>query len=485
MVYAPDTLQCVFRRFMEDIMIRTFASLVYKVDQQTGIYKPSFSKPPGFELIDAEVMINRVLNTYTFRGCNQPLKNLVEQITPRYLARVCIDLTSTFIAGKNWNSRASKLGATICEIAAMIHAAPVQQRFRRIQGVPLGGQRHGSRDTKYVEYMTSTHHCKGPAMEKKVYLDQETFFSERHYVKVNEIMEKMHFYAPQIPKPRPVRGHTVDFACQYLESTVVDGECKLNAPGNGHEAAVLVLHSLNQLAYCPKALAILTTNTTVYVYKSTLDQATDSVNTIFCQVGDPYTLQHPLDPSRDDRAKNENIMFSPGYRADHGDGTNEECKVTIPLGPESVDVYNGKELYKMWTSMRSEPRRLLSALVSTIDVLVYQLSSTDFTTVHSNIERCYTNGLTEFSYNVSDSQDNRKHLSAQDDYVYSIRTMQPQIAAHNEERMEWEMYRNYQDTLERERDHISQEFTNMLLQGMANHKEKHDSYQRKLDQEDE
>ena len=59
------------------------------------------------------------------------------------------------------------------------------------------------------------------------------------------------------PAPRPMRAHTFDFNLSFHGARLLDGECKGSQAE--HEKAILVFHSLDQLAFKDEALALLTT----------------------------------------------------------------------------------------------------------------------------------------------------------------------------------------------------------------------------------
>ena len=99
----------------------------YKVEL-SGRYMPSFQK-------HSEIIIDKVIEivedcfeklcTKHERGVpvthNERFTNLVrDQITTGYIAELCLDLTHTFRANKNWNWHGASVGASICAIASDI-----------------------------------------------------------------------------------------------------------------------------------------------------------------------------------------------------------------------------------------------------------------------------------------------------------------------------------------------------------------------------
>ena len=72
------------------------------------------------------------------------------------------------------------------------------------------------------------------------------FRGDHHDNKVCEIMNR-ELPNVKVPVPRPTRAHTFDFNLTFNGVRLLDGECKETQ--SQHEKAILVLHSLDQLAY--------------------------------------------------------------------------------------------------------------------------------------------------------------------------------------------------------------------------------------------
>ena len=119
--------------------------------------------------------------------------------------------------------------------------------------------------TSYVEYMTSGKERSVVMGTEELYLDHLKFRSEHHNVKIREIMDR-ELQNIKAPAPRPIRAHTFDLNLSFCGAHLLDGECK--ATQSEHEKAVLVFHSLDQLAFKDEALALLTTNNSFTFYTS-------------------------------------------------------------------------------------------------------------------------------------------------------------------------------------------------------------------------
>ena len=125
------------------------------------------------------------------------------------------------------------------------------------QGNVQTGHKHGHHEVSYVEYMTSGKETSVATGVEELYLDHLKFRSEHHDAKVRAIMDR-EMAEVKTPVPRPTRAHTFDFNLSYKGACLLDGECK--GSQLEHEKAILVFHSLDQLAFKDKALAFLMMN---------------------------------------------------------------------------------------------------------------------------------------------------------------------------------------------------------------------------------
>ena len=156
---------------------------------------------------------------------------------------------------KNWNSHGATLGATLCQIASMLSCLDDASKGPLIdvdftQLIPQGnvqtGHKHGHHQVSYVEYMTSGKEQSVATGAEELYLDHMKFGGDHHDDKVRETLnrELSNLHAPV---PRPMRAHTFDFNMSYHGAHLLDGECKGST--SEHEKAILVFHSLDQLAF--------------------------------------------------------------------------------------------------------------------------------------------------------------------------------------------------------------------------------------------
>ena len=92
------------------------------------------------------------------------LPHIWSRLSTSFLARFMLNLTSTFAACKNWNSDGATVGASLCQLGALLASLDttsvrplIDNDFRELIliGNALMGQKHGHCDTMYVENITS------------------------------------------------------------------------------------------------------------------------------------------------------------------------------------------------------------------------------------------------------------------------------------------------------------------------------------------
>ena len=119
----------------------------------------------------------------------------------------------------------------------------------------------------YVEFMTSQKKQSFVTGAQVLYLDDIKFRGDCPDEKVCEIFSKK---LPNVdfPVPRPTRAHTFDFNMTHGGGRLLDEESK--GSQLEHEKAILVFHSLDQLAFKDEALALMTMNNSFTFYNSWL-----------------------------------------------------------------------------------------------------------------------------------------------------------------------------------------------------------------------
>ena len=157
------------------------------------------------------------------------------------------------------------------------------------------GAKHGNHDVTYIEYMCSAIEPRIVIGGVEPYLNHIGFRKDNHGDKVRKLFdEKMpHLNAPV---QRPTRAHTYDFNCTYMGVRLIDGECKGDSKPKTKSAAssVLVLHSVEQLAYKRTVLSMFTTNQSITFFEAFKDSPTGRICVTYDE-GNKYDL----DPIRD------------------------------------------------------------------------------------------------------------------------------------------------------------------------------------------
>lgn len=458
-VYKHST-QAKVRRLFEEVAIATFAGFKYKHEATAGLYVPHFGKPHEEVLLDIIKFIETLISADT------ALSHAVQQIGVGRIAELCLDLTHTFRAGKNWNSHGAAVGAATCSIASILAALdsgvlPNYHQQTGIRGVQLGGQRHGSHHTHYVEYMCSQPENCSILGVRDNFLEHGNFRRKRHDIIVRQIFnEKL----PTIdyPMPRPVRGHTVDFAACYLGTHVLDGECKDCATNRGPASAVLVLHSLQQLTYRDVALALLTSSSHFTLYSSTINIDNGRVNTTFTEFG-WYVLTHPKDLTYDEFAGKTKPA---GYNTKlQGKGSQKYVKVAESGGTHQAN----------WDSLRSGPQQFLFMLFQVIDALVVKFDDINLDGMRYMRGLSYDKGFVEPSYwSTKEGMVKSGRCPDQSKYKYCSKTMEARGVGATSATIQRNLLENYRFVLDNYSEILSEEVVSAIEEGMALHQPKNE-----------
>ena len=427
-VKNPDVPEKHFRQLPKphDACIEDVIQLVDEAYEDMIVY---YQTKIGAETDPEEVQaLKQTLNKFEKTWAN---------VTSGFVARSLLDLTSTLAVGKNWNSHGAIVGAAVCQISALLavlskanRSPVVKSSFRDIipQGKVLTGQKHGHSDTSYIEFMTSSLEPKVVVGGDELYLEHNNFVCKDHAAKVRAVMDTK-VEGKHCPTPRPTRAHTLDFNLSYMGARLIDGECKDKATED--DAGVLVLHSMDQLAYSPSAIAVLTTSTDFKIFYSQKNDVTSRINTLvhctrrFCLrpvVGD---LAH--DTAAADFA-------SPPTIAVPGKGK-----------PKVLNESGGRWLEE-WGKLRSEIRELICALMECIDVLVELLVKIDLNDVRARRQKAFDQGGVEPFFLSTDVGElkSRRPIHDQKSFRYSKENME---GAHKEK--DKEQHQDLKNTCEK------------------------------------
>ena len=434
-----EGLQYRLRWLISRAIIRTFAQIEYTLDINNK-YLPRF--PKHFEEM-VEVITGEIDDELEelCQSQDDPFRNLIEdQITTGYLAELCVDLTHSFRANKNWNWHGAMMGATLGSLASLLAfvdkdppGLPRNFGQKIPKGVLLTGAKHGHHGTHYVEYMLAAS-IKDPLTERvESYLSETKFTQKGHAKKVLDIFNQTteHFVGKNKesrynPTARPTRAHTVDFAVMYKGVYLLDGECKDKAVGS--DVAVIVMHSLEQLAYRDEAIAVMTSSTQISLYVSKKNETRKTIKTLYVDFPE-YKLGGLPDLSQDDDDEATTIAAIPEIptkldifpnKTGEGDAPNVASARNICSIPEIKD----SDIDVKWKNMRKEVRRYIVSVMSCMDVLVEKLAHIDLDDIREKKQASYDRGLVEPKFlSTEESTLERTGRVVEGDWWYSPRNM--------------------------------------------------------------
>ena len=285
------------REFIETAIIDTVESIIYDVEVLTGIDQPTFGIPFGQKPQHVNMILRTKLADFQAKYPASDVSITLQCIGLYQLSEVVVDLCSIFITGWNWNAVAGKFGAALITLAKMVwyaESSVLMDRLMRLKGVPLGDQRHGSPQTKYVSYMVSTLEEVSPGVVRNfIESADHVFESSKHIEAILQILGCDHLLQKK-PSLRPTWDHTLDFAAQWEVMNVIDGECKISAFEKGPEAAVLVLHAIEQLNWVDEAMSMMTTSSNISFYFSQIQKDLKKVSTRVASPPVPFKISHEL-----------------------------------------------------------------------------------------------------------------------------------------------------------------------------------------------
>ena len=399
-VYA-DRVQLAFRKVIARAMYEVFGLFDYV--QHPDIPEKHFKhlpKPHDACIVDAIKIVDEVYQDMTVyyqtkidSEADRDEKSALSatltlfrktwaNVTPGFIARSILEITNNMSVAKNWNSHGAMVGASICQISAILAAlakaeqsAVISSSFRDIipQGKVLTGSKHGHSDTSYVEYMTSSSEPKIVIGGEESYLEHNQFVGRGHAAKVRAVMDQT-VSGMQCPAPRPTRAHTLDFNLSYMGARLIDGECK--DKDDKDDAAVLVLHSLDQLAYSPSAIALLTSSYVYKIFYSTKDAVASRITT--------------------------NVHHSRPYKLKPVRGNLDNADLRRKVDPPTIAVRGkagtklvtetGRRALEAWGKLRADIKEFICSTMETIDVLVRLLVKIDLEEVRDNRQQAYDRG---------------------------------------------------------------------------------------------
>ena len=277
------------------------------------------------------------------------------------------------------------------------------------QGNVQTGHKHGHHDVSYVEYMTSAKEKSVVSGADILYLDHIKFRGDHHEDKLREIMNRE---LPNIkaPVPRPMRADTFDFNLTFNSACLLDGECK--GTQSQHEKAILVFHSLDQLAFKDKALALLTMNNSFTFYNSWIVDGAACIQTCYHELR-KFKLG-PITKLDEDKDKNaEHLQLPP----------------TFAINGNANYVETDTNILKVWGNLWSEIRGFIRVLFRTVDIIWKALYDMDINAIAENHNTAYTSGWGEPTFSASDIAElkSRWPIDNQEQYIYCRKMMEKML----------------------------------------------------------
>lgn len=247
-------------------------------------------------------------------------------------------------------------------------------------------------------------------------LDMLDFYRHDRFKEVNKIFaEKM---PDGGPVPRPVRGHTMDFALTCHGATVLDGECKDKAFIEGPEASVLVLHSMDQLTWRDTVLSLLTTSKGMSVYESFVDDITNTrVTTNAYSFQPSYDLQHPVFVSDPDSEGEVPKFF---YEVNGRNYTYCDADQMVYNGGTDELSYATEK--SNWQNLQPNCRDFIAHILSVVDFLVCKLSAIDHANLKERVQEAWECGLRDPSFATprEPGKPIRTRVPQQNKFIYTM-----------------------------------------------------------------
>ena len=454
-----DQVQIQVRKLLNRAMVETFALFTFQYDELLEKYFPHL--PMAHDacirrvigivkasqvqcVIEMNAEVAEIQNTNPTlaakkRGLVTRFTDTCAWISNGYIARMLLNAISTYQVGKNWNSHGSLLGATLCEMASMLSSldgaskgSVIDRDFTQLipQGNVQTGHKNGHHDVSYVEYMTSGKEKSAVTGADVLYLDHMKFRGDHHDQKVRDNM-KRELPNVKAPVPRPMRAHTFDFNLTFEGACLLDGESKLTQ--SQHEKAILVFHSLDQLAFKDKALALLTTSDSFTFYSSWIVDGAVYIQTCYHELRN-FKIG-PITKLDEDKDKNAEHLKLPLTFAMNGNANFEETDENV---------------LKVWGKLWSEIRGFIRVMFTAVDIMCEELSDMDINVISQNPHAAYNSGWGEPNFTAGDISElkSRQHIENQEEYIYCRKMMEGEDTADHQARANQQLYEGFKEIWE-------------------------------------
>ena len=207
---------------------------------------------------------------------------------------------------------------------------------------------------------------------------------------------------------RPTWAHTLDFAAQWEGMSVIDGECKISAFEKGPEAAVLVLHAIEQLNWVDEAVSMMTTSSNISFYFSQIQKDLKKVSTRVASQPVPFKISHEL----------------PHTAKDVQCATPPPCHM-VENGKVRVVTSTNPDILKKWKEMNIQKRTLVTQIMWALDVLVNIYGCGNYVEVSNKVSRAFLNKGMREPYFVTGAAKVDIPEQAESQFYYSSKNMGP------------------------------------------------------------
>ena len=452
-----DPVQASVRTVIGRALIHTFDLFTYELNPDTNRFVPQLPLPQETLIVEVVDYVRREVEKVVLMWSERQLaleragdtsandcmtllnrfKETFARITPGFVAQHLLNLMSTFKAGKNWNSAGSNVGASLCQLAALLSCLDNASTGNLVdidfpQTIPQGrvetGSKHGHCYVSYVEFMTAAIEPRLVVGGEELYLDHTRFRRDHHDEKVREIFDEK-LVTCAAPAPRPTRAHTFDFNLTYKGARLIDGECKLAA--KSEDEGVLVFHTADQFAYKNTALGLLSTNNCFRFFLSRKNIGRGKVFTRVCETK-KYKLGSVTDITIDNDDDIEWLQVPPPF-------------LTRERGVATPCLERNDEILEMWGKQRSEVRGFVFALVQALDWLVQAISEMDIKEVGRCRTRAFHAGVKEPGFLATNIPDlkSRRPINQPENFIYCARTMEGEDFAKNNAALHDYLYKVY------------------------------------------
>ena len=232
------------------------------------------------------------------------------------------------------------------------------------------------------------------------------------------------------PAPRPMRAHTFDFNLSFRGARLLDGECKGSQVE--HEKAILVFHSLDQLAFKDEALALLTMNNSFTFYSSWIVDGAGYIQTTYHELR-KFKLGPVSKLDVDPGAEQEHLQAPPSFTV-NGNALTETNATVL----------------EVWKNLRSEIREFMTTILDAIDILCDSVSAMHVDTVCKKCRAAYKSGWKEPNFTATKVSDlkSRQPITNQEEFIYCRKTIEGEDPAEYAARYNRMVHEGFKQFLE-------------------------------------